>query len=1071
MGSEIEFRVLGPLEVIIGGRPVVVAAAKQRTLLATLLLRANRVVAASELIDGLWGERPPAGARNTLRTYVMRLRQLLGDAVTVRTVPDGYAIDVPAGSLDVDRFHALLANARAGADDETVWTLLSEAVALWRGPVLVDTTVDSLRYNEILRLDEELLHARESRIEVGLRLGRHTDLVPELRELVESHPARERLAAQLMIALYRSSRRADALHIYRKVYDYLSEELGVDPGAELTEAHQSILSDDPRLLNPLPVKKSSTAAPAQLPPEVINFVGRRDAVGGISRLLAADPPAEATPVVLLTGPPGIGKTALAVHVAHRLRQGFPDGQLFVDLRGYARGPALSTGQVLARFLRALGVPPEEVPTDEDEQAATYRSLLTGKRMLIVLDNAAQPAQVRPLLPGDPGCSVLVTSRDALRGLVAAQGARQFQLGGLTPAESTDLLERIVGRQAVQAEPEAAAELADLCTHLPLALRIAAANLLDGAEPRLADQVVQLREGNRLAALAAEGDATVTVRAAFDLSYEALAPPARQAFRLLGLVPCADCTPAVLAALIDCTPEQARRPLDQLLSANLVLLPSVGRYQLHDLLRVYAHERAASEDDDDARNAALRRLFEHYLSVVDEAAQLLGPEVARLVPRLEGGSAGRFAHREQAMEWLNGELPNLVAVVQYAAIHGPRRFAWQLVDALRGYFYVQRLTAEWLVVTRAGLDAAIMERDETAEAAMRHNQAALDWSMGRFADAARRYTQALEVFRRRGMPDGEYSALTNLAIALLETGDLTGAAARFAEALDIAQSHKSPARQAPVLLNLGLVRMTLGETESGLEYLARARAICAEFGIEHGELACLSNLMQYCRDLGRFEPMAEYFEQGVALSRRLGMPDAESGLLEAMAQVHLDFGRVDEAFELVGAALELAGSPSMIQCRIAAMNTLGHAQRLAGRDGESAASHREALLLSRQAEFRVGEVQALIGLGYALGGSDEALECTSTAVEITRRHDLLLYEGHGLLALAQVHLSRLELSSAEEHAGHALSLFRKTGLRLWEARALRELAKARETADDLVTAVTYRGESEALFAEMGLKDRG
>ncbi|AHH93929.1 BTAD domain-containing putative transcriptional regulator [Kutzneria viridogrisea] len=1069
MSTEIEFRVLGPLEVRVGGRPVVVAAAKQRALLAALLLRANQVVPAGELIGCLWGERPPAGARNTLRTYVMRLRQSLGEAAVLRTAPDGYAIDVPPGALDADRFRELVGRARS-AEDESAWSLLTGALALWRGPVLADTPMDSLRHNEIIRLDEELLHARERRAEVGLRLGRHAELVPELRELVAENPAREQLAAHLMIALYRSSRRADALHTYREVYDYLAEELGVDPGAELTAAHQAVLSDDPALLTPLPAKQSTASVPAQLPPDVINFVGRAELLRRIREQLATDPPPQATPVVLLTGPPGIGKTALAVHLAHQVKALFPDGQLFVDLRGYARGPALSAGQVLARFLRALGVAPEAVPADEDEQSATYRSLLTGRRMLIVLDNAAHAPLVRQLLPGDPGCAVLVTSRDAMRGLVAAQGARQLQVGALAPEESSALLERMVGRQAVLAEPEAASELAELCTHLPLALRIAAANLLGGGEPQLADQVAQLREGNRLAELSAEGDETVTVRAAFDLSYEALTVQAQQVFRLLGLIPCADCTPDALAALLEVQHDQARRLLDRLLSANLVQAPTPGRYQLHDLLRAYAHERSAAEDEPSARQAAVHRLLAHNLLLANEAARLLGPEIPRLVDQPEPTSAPRFGSREQALEWVSSELSNLVALVQHAAANEPKRVAWQLVDALRVFFYVQRLTSVWHTVAVVALDAAVRAGDEVAEAAMHHSIGALDWSMGRAGEAAQRSTRALEIFRRHGRTDGQYSALTNLAIALLETGDLAGAATRFAEALDIAQEHAEPARQAPVLLNLGLVRMTLGQTEDGLAYLARARAICAQFGIEHGELACLSNLMQYSRDLGCFEPMEQYFSDGVALSRRLGMPDAESGLLEAMAQVHLDFGRLDEAFELVGAALELASRPGMVQCRIAAMNTLGQAQRLAGRSGEAVASHREALRLSRQAEFRVGEVQALIGLGYALGGSEQGLDCARSAVSVSRRHQLLLYEGHGLLAVAQAHLIRAEHVTAGVHAEHALSLFRRTGLRLWEARALGELAKVREATDDHVTAAVYRGQSDALFAEMGLKEQ-
>ncbi|EWM14326.1 AfsR/SARP family transcriptional regulator, partial [Kutzneria sp. 744] len=297
MAGEIEFRVLGPLEVLIDGVPRPLPAAKQRLLLGSLLLQANHAVAASELVDVVWGERPPAGARNTLRTYVMRLRQQLGPACALRTAQDGYALDVPAGSLDATRFRELLVRARSVEDPTTVWTLLTEALRLWRGPVLADVPLDPLRHNEINRLEAEWLDARERRIDAGLTLGRHEELVPELRDLADANPAREQVWAQLMIALYRAGRRVDALHVYREVYEYLSDALGVDPGAELLRVHQAVLSDHPSLRSPLGAK---AAVPAQLPPEVINFVGREAAAAAIvERLAPAEP--TATPVVVLTG--------------------------------------------------------------------------------------------------------------------------------------------------------------------------------------------------------------------------------------------------------------------------------------------------------------------------------------------------------------------------------------------------------------------------------------------------------------------------------------------------------------------------------------------------------------------------------------------------------------------------------------------------------------------------------------------------------------------------------------------------------------------------------------------------
>jgi len=1061
MAGEIEFRVLGPLEVLIDGAPRPLPAAKQRLLLGSLLLRANHAISAAELVDVVWGERPPAGARNTLRTYVMRLRQQLGPACALRTAQDGYALDVPAGSLDATRFRELLVAARTADDAPTVWSLLTDALALWRGPVLPDLPLDPLRHNEINRLEAERLDARERRIAAGLALGRHEELLPELRELADANPAREQIWAQLMTALYRSGRRADALHIYREVYEYLTDELGVDPGAELLRVHQAVLSDHPSLRSPLGAKAS---VPAQLPPEVINFVGREAAAAEIAEKLAPAEPlspterlAPATPVVVLTGPPGTGKTALAVHVAHRLRARFPDGQLFVDLRGHARGPTLGPDQVLARFLRALGVAADDVPTDLDEQSAALRSLLAGRRMLIVLDNAARPGQIRPLLPGDPGCAVLITSRDALRGLVAEQGASRVHVGGLSPAESNTLLSRILGDEVVRVETAAAAELAELCTHLPLALRIAAANMIGDDQPRLAEQLARLREGSRLAALAADGDETVTVRAAFDLSYEALDEPAKRAFRLVGLAPGQDLTPEAMAALSDCPPPQARRLLDQLSAANLVQQLTPGRYQAYDLLRVYAHERALAEPEDQA----LGRLHTYYLHAVAEAADLLGPEVPSLVPLPPRPGPDRFGDRDEALDWMTTELPNLVPLIQ----QGAGEIVWQLVDSLRGFFYAQRLATEWQLVTQAGLAAASAAGNEVAEAAMRYNRAALDWSLGRANEATDSYARALEVFRRAGLRVGEYSALTNLAIALSEMGDLDGAATRFANALEIAEGH--PTRQAPVLFNLGLVQVSLGETEQGFGYLARARAICADLRIEHGEVTCLNNLLNFSRHMGRFEAVEEYFAHGVALSRRLGNQESESGLFNAMALVRLDFGRQEEAERMAAAALELAASPSLFRSRIDALNTLGDVALVGGRVDEAIEQYQQALRLSCDRDLRFGQVEALIGLAYSVPDDEQAMSCAEQAVTLTGRHELRLAQGRALLAQAHVHLRRHEHESATDFGERAVALLRKTGLRLWEARALRLLADAYRAAGDGEASTRHTAEAATLLSGMGL----
>lgn len=688
------FRILGPLRVQDGTHWISVRATQQRLVLAVLLIEAGKVISTDQLVNEIWGEQPPGTAAATVRGYVRALRRILGGGTDgpLLTRGHGYELVVADEDLDARVFERLVdAGMRAivGGDRGGALTRLSEALALCHGQVLADVPPTETVATEITRLEQRRLTAMEERLGALLDLGRHAEMVDELAHVVAEHPLRERLQGQLMLALYRCGRRAEALATYRNAHRMISGELGVEPGMELRELHQAMLSDEPHLV--APVRQSSQnhrVTPAQLPAEVTAFTGRETPLKQLDMLLPnEDDPDGATgpplPVVAtIVGTAGVGKTALAMRWAHQVRRFFPDGQLYVNMRGYAAVPPMRPIDALARFLPSLGVPAEQVPLDLDVAASLYRSLLADKKILVLLDNVAHSDQVRPLLPGSRGCRVLLTSRDKLGGLVARDGAVPLTLDALDPAESMTLLTRLLGADRVAAEPDAATTLSDLCGHLPLALRIAAANLTARPTHAIADYTTRLAAGDRLAALQMDGDPEATVRAAFDHSYATLPDDAARLFRLLGLLPGTEITAPAAAALADFSLSQANRLLDRLARGHLIVEHTRDRYTLHDLLRLYAADLAARDGTLDPR-AALDRLYDHYLRGVRSAVTRLDPYASRLpVP---GPVAG---DRTEALAWLDAELPNLMAAITHAVAQGPRVVAWQLADALRGYLFMR-----------------------------------------------------------------------------------------------------------------------------------------------------------------------------------------------------------------------------------------------------------------------------------------------------------------------------------------------------------------------------------------------
>jgi DNA-binding SARP family transcriptional activator len=599
-----------------------------RSLLAALLLNTNRVVSAGRLVDVLWGDDPPASALASLQNHVMRLRALLAEtgAGQIKTVAPGYLIEVADGELDLDEFIRLSRcgrDALAAGDWHTALRELTAALALRRGEPLMDVTSRLLLEQEAPRLVQMHLDVVEARIDADLELGRVREAIGDLGGITAAHPLRERFHAQLMLACYRAGRRADALGAYRRAREVLVEELGVEPGAELQQLHQKILAADREPV--VAVRRVAAVRPAQLPADLADFTGRADEVALLTGLAGgAWQQPGVVPVCVVTGPGGIGKTSLAVHAAHRVRDRFPDGELYVRLGGSA-GRLAEPGQVLGRFLRDLGVDPAQISAGEPERAAWFRSVLAGRRMLILLDDARDSSQVAPLLPGAAGCMVVVTSRSPLADL---PGACRLPLETLASAEALELLSRITGAPRLRAEAGSAAKVAELCAGLPLALRIAGARLAARPHWKVKDLA------DRLAATTARLDeltvGDLSVRASFAASYARLRAdpgglaPAR-AFRLLGLWAGPDISTHAAAALFGVDPPAAEHALETLLDSHL-LQPgrSAGRYRCHGLLGVYAAERAREEDSPADTDAAMSRLLAWYSRGAVAAGQAITP---------------------------------------------------------------------------------------------------------------------------------------------------------------------------------------------------------------------------------------------------------------------------------------------------------------------------------------------------------------------------------------------------------------------------------------------------------------
>jgi DNA-binding SARP family transcriptional activator/tetratricopeptide (TPR) repeat protein len=1090
----VRFRVLGAVEIERDdGLVVVPGRRRERCLLAVLLLEPGRIVAGDRLCELLWEGNPPEQARRILQSHAARLRADLaraadgaGDAKLV-SAGNGYQLRVDPEAVDAHRFRAILGRAATTTEPARREELLRDALTLWRGPALHNAADGWLRERICAELEELRLRAIEDSIDAGLALGRHRELIADLSRLTAAHPFRERLVELQMTALYRAARTAEALDLYARTRARLADELGLEPGPTLAALHAAILrgvvpaAPAPPVEAPVPPVATSPPAaairPAQLPSSVVAFTGRTAYLRQLDRLLpdGSGQPTGGVVISAITGAGGVGKTALAVHWAHRVRDRFPDGQLYVNLHGYSPNPPVRAIDALTQFLLALGVAAPRIPAELGPAASMYRSLLADRRVLVVLDNARGPDQIRALLPGTPGCLVLVTSRDRLSGLVARDGAERISLDVLTTPEAHDLLTLVLGPGRVATEPEAAAALAATCANLPLALRIAAANLLDRPGRRIADQVADLRSGDRLSTLEVDGDPEAAVRAVFDVSYAALPPDTRRLFRLFGLLPGPDATVEAAAALFGTSPLRVAPLLDRLTGGHLLTEQTPGRFTFHDLLRTYAAERSRAEDGDTDRATATGRLYDHYLATVDAAVTLLNPGAVRLARERAVSPVTPFADRAAAVAGLDADWDNLIAAVCAAAENGPPRVAWLLANALHGGFWLRAPKGSWYSVAEAGLAAAIADGNVAAQGAAEFSLGDADLRAGQYGDAGTHFERALALSREAAWAEAEAAVLNNLGVVYGQTGRLAPAADHFEQAASIRHRIGNRAAEASSRANVGVACYELGQLERAVEHQVRAVALYRTADDHQGVGIALSNLAETCHGLGRLVVAGDHLTTALPLIREVGDRRTEAHALSLLAAVQQDRGEYAGARELAETALRIARDSGNDWIEPGILNILGTACRSLDRHLDAVEQHDRALTLARETENRGAEVDALIGLSRAYADLDDdgrASADAEQAVTLARSHAYRLREGQGLTALAAARLAAGRVDEAIDRGREALALHQETGHRLGAARTHLLLDRALRRAGRAGEGDTHRAAAAALLAETRakIKDR-
>ena len=1007
-GSTLGLRILGPLELMVGGRLFKVGGPRERTVLAMLGLRTDRVVSVEQLIDAAWGDAPPSTARTQIQGCISGLRKLFADAGlphAIRTRSSGYLLSLSEDELDSQKFRKLVATARAQAETGRVAeaaATLRAALDLWRGPALDGIQSDLVRQGAVL-LDDARVAAIEERVRLDLELGRHEEITGELRAQVAEHPLRERLYGFLMVALYRSGRQAESLDVFRRARAALVGELGIEPCQELRDLERAVLSRDPALDLPHAadqpaqhVQRQPTSL-RQLPGTVADFIGRKAQIAEIKQIISAQRQAAAisyaVPIVSIFGQGGVGKSTLALRVAHELGDEFPDGHLYVDLRGPAGEDR--TSALLARFLRALGVGGSLIPDDEAERAELYRSRLASKRLLLVLDDVADERQAIPLLPGSPSCAVIITSRTRLSGL---PGAHWISVHAFDSPTSRELLSRIVGGERISADPEAVDELIRYCGGLPLALRIAGARLASRPHWRISELNRRLKdEVRRLDELSHHG---LELRSSIGTTYRGLPEPVRRLFRLIGLIHAPDFPAWTAAALLDRDLTDAEDILERLVEAQVLetlhgTATGATHYRFHDLIRVYAQERLMETETEAERTAALTRVLGGWLALAERAHRgEYGGDYTIL-----HGTAPRWRLAEwddddtgNPMDWLENERAALVAAIRQAAAAGLDELCWDLALTSVSQFEVKGYLDDWQETARLALDATAAAGNRIGHAAMLYSLGTLHMFQKRLSDTEQFFVAALEVFEAEHDVHGQALVLRNSAHVDRLRGDFERMNAKYTEALAKMRAVGDVIGEANVLRSLAMYRIDEGDADEARAMLTDALALCRGVGYLRGEAQVVSRFADLYLSTGQ-----------VLLARR---------------------------------------------------------------------SLHRVLRTVREIGDRMGEAHALYGLGIVRcreGRLDSAETTLAHALSVAQGVGDRLIEGQAHYTLGEIGVARGDTAMATEHLTAARAAFEELGSSLLQAKTLVLLSEAYETTDDLAQARDRIDEAVALLSDVDSKE--
>jgi DNA-binding SARP family transcriptional activator/tetratricopeptide (TPR) repeat protein len=967
-----EIRVLGPVEIWHEGNQIPLARRQQRLLLGALSLEVNRLRPVEHLIEFLWGEHPPRQARAVVQTRISELRailpfgrdgQLTGRQLASGAGASGYVLQLPPEWVDVHLFRQLCLAASRTESAEQARDLLRRAVELHRGPALGGWVTNSAYYGGLYQsLESARLTAMEDLFEAELQLGRQFQIVDELLEQVSAHPGRERLVAEAMVALQRTGRTAEALLTYDRCRRWLAAELGIDPGGELQRLHLGMLRREAeptarsstllRLDRPTapaadsggnatptePVVRFHTATPsslphaisdltggatqaladlaeapdvfaagpAQLPRDIVGFAGRRDDLARLDAVAATVGPG--LRICGIWGTPGVGKTTLAVHWAQRVRDRFPDGQLYVDLRGFDPSALpMSAAEAVRGFLDALGVPASRQPATADTQTALYRSLLADRRTLVVLDNARDADQVRPLLPGAPGCLVLVTSRNRLTGLVATDGLRPITLDLLDRHDARELLAARIGQDRVAAEPAAVDALVDRCARLPLALAIAAARAVSDPEQPLAALAAELTDKSASLDPLEPGDDASDLRRVFSWSCSAISAPALRLFRLLSLHPGPEIAEAAAASLAGVPMRQTRALLGELVRAHLITERSGHRYVCHDLLRAFA-----AEDVEDSIGP-LRRLLDHYVATASSAARLVlaSRQPMTLDPPADGVTVTSLVELTAAMQWFAAEYPALLALLQRAAAAGFDRHVWQLAWSLRDFFDRSSLRDEQACVQHAGLAAAQRLGDRAGQADAHRSLGRANADQGLFDDAGRHYQRAFELYGELGNHLGQARVHMSMGMLSQRQGDICRSLDHHRQALALFDLAEDNPGRANAHNNIALNLLHLGDYAAALEHGETALAYVHKLE-PWSEASVWDTLSRIHLRSGCPERAVDCGQRALKLIQRVGDRFYESVALVSLADAY-------EAADNQAAAVEA------LRSALAILDELDHAE--------------------------------------------------------------------------------------------------------------------------------------------------